>query len=32
MAQAPKTGQPPGEAYDLIGCGLFEPFVLERMD
>ncbi|MBU4461222.1 MAG: hypothetical protein KJ579_11685, partial [Verrucomicrobia bacterium] len=32
MAQAPKTGQPAGAAYDLIGCGLFEPFVLERME
>ena len=32
MAQAPKTGQPPGAAYDLIDCGLFEPFVLERME
>lgn len=29
MAQAPKGGLPPGEAYDVIPCGLFEPFVVE---
>ncbi len=29
MAQAPKGGQPPGSAYDVIPCGLFEPFVVE---
>lgn len=32
MAQAPKTGLPPGEAYDTSACGLFEPFVVERFD
>ena len=28
--QAPRAGPPPGEKYDTIGYGLFEPFVLER--
>ena len=32
MAQAPKTGQPAGAAYDVIPTGLFEPFVLERIE
>ena len=32
MMQAPKTGQPPGSEYDVIPCGLFEPFVVERLE
>jgi hypothetical protein len=28
--QAPEAGPPPGEQYDTIGYGLFEPFVLEQ--
>jgi len=28
--QGPETGPPPGAAYDTIGYGLFEPFVLKQ--
>ncbi len=28
--QAPAEGPPPGEKYDRVGYGLFEPFVLEH--
>jgi hypothetical protein len=28
--RGPETGQPPGAAYDTIGYGLFEPFVLKH--
>lgn len=28
--RAPAVGPPPGEAYDTIGYGLFEPFVLRQ--
>jgi hypothetical protein len=28
--QGPQHGPPPGEAYDTIGYGLFEPFVLKQ--
>ncbi len=27
---APETGPPPGEKYDTLGYGLFEPFVLKH--
>jgi hypothetical protein len=29
--QGPETGPPPGAAYDTIGYGLFEPFVLKNI-
>ena len=28
--QGPETGPPPGAAYDTLGYGLFEPFVLRE--
>ncbi|MCX7818049.1 MAG: glycosyl hydrolase [Kiritimatiellae bacterium] len=31
MAQAPRGDPPPGAAYDVIPCGLFEPFVVETL-
>ncbi|MBN2473927.1 MAG: hypothetical protein JXB62_04935 [Pirellulales bacterium] len=29
--QAPETGPPPGEKYDTLDYGLFEPFVLKQV-
>jgi hypothetical protein len=29
--QGPETGPPPGAAYDTIGYGLFEPFLLKNI-
>ena len=29
--KAPQGGLPPGEAYSTVGYGLFEPFVIERI-
>jgi hypothetical protein len=29
--QGPETGPPPGAAYDTLGYGLFEPFVLRSV-
>lgn len=30
LSKGPKTGPPPGNDYDVIGYGLFAPFVLSR--